>query len=251
VRGSVQRRNAGALVLCGLTLASCGSAGTHAEHHSTASIQYIGHTDEIIGPECRGVTTCRVLLTSGEQFLCIGHPTVVLREGPRIAAVHTTCRQVASAVALRHTPRRVVRCLAGALEIAPNAQKLSLRTQEQRGLFILTNRSRTPCFLKGYPRIGLYAGQQRLQFSYTRGEREHPNEPAHTVLLRPGADAFVVADKGSCERVARQPTRVIISLPDGGGVLDLHHPKEEGNHGLESCLSPHETLHISPVLAKP
>ena len=249
--GSVRRRNAVALVLCGLTLASCGSAEKHAEHHSTASIQYIGHADEILGPECRGVTTCSVLLRGGEQFLCVGHPTVVLREGPRLAALHTTCRQVAPAVVLTHTPRRVVRCSAGALGIVPNAQKRSLRTQEQRALFILTNGSRTPCFLKGYPRIGLYAGRERLHFSYLRGERERPNETAHTVLLRPGADAFVVADKGSCERVGRQPTRLSLSLPDGGGVLDLLHPEEDGARGLESCLRPHETLNVSPVLAKP
>jgi hypothetical protein len=154
-------------------------------------------------------------------------------------------------------------CGAGELALGPGPQ-ISPATEEHGDVYTLANRGSSACTLAGYPSVTLYdSGAAVLPFRYTDGESQYVTSarPA-TVVLRPGASAYVFVAQAACVMGDQQAAVTIrISMPrpsaatvtgqawsDSAGVSQLWYCRG-GNDGARPAVfvSPIEPTRVATV----
>jgi hypothetical protein len=94
---------------------------------------------------------------------------------------------------------QVVSCSASHLHLG-YGPFVSAKTQELPVVFVLSNRSATPCKLDGYPRIAMYGLRGKpLPFIYRRrGDLELAASKPKSFTLAPGHRAYFAINQRSC-----------------------------------------------------
>jgi hypothetical protein len=133
-------------------------------------------------------------------------------------------------------------------------------TGEHGRSFIILNRSKRACFVRGYPRVLLYAHRVLLPFIDQDGGGYVTRRPPKRVLLQTGAQAYFLAAKYRCDgQVDRQASRIVVSLPGGTGRPTDELPSGESGYAFDYCrrypgdarIDPGNYVDVSPVVAKP
>lgn len=133
---------------------------------------------------------------------------------------------------------------------------LSPATGEHGDTYVLTNRGPAVCTLAGYPRITLYtADGALLPFHYTHGHSQYvTSAPPQTVVLPPGASAYVLAAKYRCDLGnAHQATTIRITVPgpQPGAVTGRAASSTLGVSALAYCRGgpngPGQIIAVSPL----
>lgn len=147
------------------------------------------------------------------------------------------------------------RCAAGALMLRPGAPVVPM-TGEHAVLYVLENRGRAACTVRGYPRVTLDDARGRaLPFRYADGGGQYvTSRKPVTVRLAPGAAAYVLVAKYRCDLgIARNAGTIRLDLPVAGGrVFDAREPVGvPGPPGLSYCRGgpgdPGQLVTISPI----
>lgn len=125
----------------------------------------------------------------------------------------------------------------------------------------VVNRSRSECWLKGYPAVVLRDGRGAIPFVYVhRGDIMVTSRPSRAVVLRPGASAYVLLDKFRCDLGSRRDSTSVqiglegspvrshpVALRGGGLFISLCKPglRAEGRVVFVSPFEPtlRATLH--------
>lgn len=149
----------------------------------------------------------------------------------------------------------LARCPAHALVLRPGAPVVPM-TGEHAVLYTLANRGPAACTVHGYPQVTLYDARGRaLPFRYAAGGGEYvtSRKPA-TVVLAPGATAYVLVAKYRCDLgIARNAATIALALPAAGGrVFEAREPVGvPGPPGLSYCdggpHDPGQLVTISPI----
>ncbi len=119
-----------------------------------------------------------------------------------------------------HTRPPAVRCAAQALVLHPGAY-VSPLTGEHAMMYALTNRGSAACTLKGYPQVVLTdATGAVLPFRYAKGGGAYVTSAKPvTVVLAPGASAYVLVAKYRCDLgVHSNATAIRLTLPTAHGT---------------------------------
>jgi hypothetical protein len=150
---------------------------------------------------------------------------------------------------------QAMRCRAGALDLRPGAY-VSPMTGEHAVMYALTNHGSATCTLDGYPQVVLYSAQGiALPFRYTKGGGAYAthNKPA-TVVLGPGASAYVLVAKHRCDLgTVRTAATIQLTVPAAGGVTFVGREAAggSGNLGLSYCRGgpddPGQIVAVSPI----
>jgi hypothetical protein len=152
-------------------------------------------------------------------------------------------------------------CRAGALTLGYGPQ-VSPQTEEHADWYTLTNHGPSACVLAGYPAITLYgADGARLRFRHAdaRHSQYLTSAPPRTVLVRPGASAWVLVAKNVCVgRAGPSAARIRITLPgqrhvsvtgrakaSPGGVSNLDHCRDPEDPGQAIAVSPVEPTRLA------
>jgi hypothetical protein len=146
-------------------------------------------------------------------------------------------------------------CQARSLALGYGPQ-MSPATGEHGDTYLLTNRGPADCTLTGYPRITLYAPDgARLPFHYIHRHSPYvTSAPPGTVVLQPGASAYILAAKYRCDRGDDQDAatiRITIPGPRHGAVTGRAAPDASGVSALTYCRggpnSPGQIIAVSPI----
>jgi len=145
-----------------------------------------------------------------------------------------------------------VKCSTSQLSLAAGAP-VSEMTQQTSLMLVLTNIGRTPCYMNGYPGIGLYDQEGTLlPLSYKgSGDLMVTLSSPTRVDLGPGISAYVLINKNACiEAEVLQATTLHLTPPNDSSALTLD---IQGLRPLDSCESGDvpatSELDISPVEA--
>jgi hypothetical protein len=114
-------------------------------------------------------------------------------------------------------------CEAAELRLAVGSP-VSEATEQHTLALVVTNVAGTFCQLYGYPTLALRDGHGRvLPFRYVRrGDQMITNARPRTVLLEPGAHAYLAINKNTCVTGASRAARILqLSLPDRRARLSL------------------------------
>ncbi len=144
-----------------------------------------------------------------------------------------------------------VECTTAQLTLAPGAQ-VSEPTGQASILLVLTNHSSSPCFMVGYPGIGLYdGGNNLLPMSYERhGDQVVTDDTPTRVDLGPGISAFVTVNKYRCDLGDKQVAALLRLIPpDRTGSLTLSLSGIARDMSYCGQGDPGSVLSISPVEA--
>jgi hypothetical protein len=120
------------------------------------------------------------------------------------------------------------------------SESFSPMTGEHGRLFVLRDRSQTPCTLDGSPRVGLYEHGRRMPFVYRYpaghgGELYVSEQPPRRVLLRPGSVAYFLLAKYRCDGGADgEASELQILLPGGTGSMQITLPAGGGGFGVSA-----------------
>jgi hypothetical protein len=146
-------------------------------------------------------------------------------------------------------------CAADVLVLRPGTGVVPM-TGEHAVLYALANRGAQICTVRGYPRVTLFdAGGRVLPFRYADGGGAYvtSGKPA-TVVLAPGATAYVLVAKYRCDLgIARAAATIGLILPAGHGqVFAAREPVGvAGPPGLSWCRGgprdPGQLVTVSPV----
>jgi Protein of unknown function (DUF4232) len=173
----------------------------------------------------------------------------------RAAPVQAPSASPASALPSTATKNAASRCRARALLLRPGPEVVPM-TGEHAVLFELANRGSVPCTLDGYPAIVLYsASGAALRFRYAEGGGAYvtSGKPG-TVVLAPGASAYILVAKYRCDLGSTHNAAAIrLSVPAALGVSFVG--REElgvsGAAGLAYCQGgqhdPGQIVAVSPV----
>lgn len=131
----------------------------------------------------------------------------------------------------------------------PTNRRESEATQEASDSFILTNISRTPCVLYGYPRVTLYDDGRLLPFTDQDGHGGYlVTRTPRRLLLDPGVQVYFKVAKQGCE-TGIASTQIRVWLPGEGTIAStLTHS------GLGYCRKPlagRHRLDLSAIVAAP
>jgi hypothetical protein len=146
-------------------------------------------------------------------------------------------------------------CRARALVLLPGAGVVPM-TGEHAVLYELANRGSVPCTLDGYPAVVLYTGSgATIHFRYAEGGGPYvTSSRPRTVLIAPGASAYVLVAKYRCDlRIARNAAAIRLSVPAAGGVsfVGREAVSVSGVPGLSYCQGgrqdPGQTVTVSPI----
>lgn len=146
-------------------------------------------------------------------------------------------------------------CQPAALALGYGPQ-LSPVTGEHGDFYALINRSASACTLAGYPGITLYdAHGAPLPFRYSRRHSLYVTAAAPvTVIVRPGAAAWVLVAKYRCDLgISRDATTIRITVPSAQhAVLTGRAPSgDAGVSALSYCRGrmndPGQTVATSPI----
>jgi hypothetical protein len=141
-------------------------------------------------------------------------------------------------------------CASKDLVLRPGA-RVSAATQQNPVIWTVHNSAAVACSIEGYPVIAFYAGAKRLAFTYAHGggqqvTRRKPTE----VVLAPGADAYFIVNKSTCEvRTVAVATSMRVRLSGDAAPRQV----SPGRASLGSLCSgpttpdPGNTVHVSPV----
>jgi hypothetical protein len=149
----------------------------------------------------------------------------------------------------------LARCAASALALRPGPP-VSPMTGEHAVLYALANRGPEACLVHGYPKITLYdASGRMLPFRYAGGGGAYVTSRAPaTIVLVPGAMAYVLVAKYRCDLGIAQNARTIrLALPaPGGQVFSAQEPvRVSGAPGLSYCRGgphdPGQLVTVSPI----
>jgi Domain of unknown function (DUF4232) len=151
--------------------------------------------------------------------------------------------------------RHLSGCAAHALVLCPGA-RVSPMTGEHAVLYVLANRGPAACTVHGYPQVTLYDARGRMPpFRYADGGGEYvTSRKPVTVVLAPGAAAYVLVAKYRCDLGAAQNVATIrLALPAaGGGVFVAREPVGvSGPPSFSYCRGgphdPGQLVTISPI----
>ena len=150
---------------------------------------------------------------------------------------------------------QAMRCRAGVLDLRPGAY-VSPMTGEHAVMYALTNRGSVTCTLDGYPQVALYSAQGiALPFRYTKGGGTYTthNKPA-TVVLAPGASAYVLVAKYRCDLgTVRTAATIQLTVPAAGPIpfVGREAVGGSGSLGLSYCRGgpddPGQVVAVSPI----
>ena len=147
------------------------------------------------------------------------------------------------------------RCAPSALVLRPGVP-VSPMTGEHAVVLVLANRGPVPCSVRGYPRITLLGARgHAMPFRYADGGGTYvtSRKPA-TVVLAPGAAAYIVVAKYRCDLgITRTAAAIRLTLPAARGhVFTAREPiGVRGAPGLSYCRGgshdPGQLVTVSPV----
>jgi Protein of unknown function (DUF4232) len=153
-------------------------------------------------------------------------------------------------------PRGATRCRAEALVLRPGGY-VSPATGEHALMFALANRGAVTCTVEGYPRVVLYGRQGiPLPFRYTKGGGQYVTRSRPvTVILAPGASAYVLVAKYRCDiGTAATAAAIQVTLAAAHGVRFSAREAVHvgpGTPDLSYCrggpLDPGQAVAVSPV----
>ncbi len=247
---------AGSLVLA---VSGCGG-GRRKAAGSASALQYLGVGDSaLLAAQCvRGSTACRVTYANGDVFRCSRNSIAGMEDGS--GAVKRGARaRIVPVPGPAYQRRTGARCSGAALSVFPTSGDYSM-TGEHGHSFILLNRSRFACFVRGYPRVSFYAHRVLLPFVQRNGGGYVTRRPSKRVLLEVGAQAYFLAAKYRCDgQVAAEASSVDVSLPGGTGRVTDVLPSGESVYAFDYCrryasdarVDPGNYVDVSPVVAKP
>lgn len=155
----------------------------------------------------------------------------------------------------QHTRPPAVRCAAQALVLHPGAY-VSPMTGEHAMMYALTNRGSAACTVKGYPQVVLTdATSAVLPFRYANGGGAYVTSAKPvTVILAPGASAYVLVAKYRCDLgVHSNATAIRLTLPTAHGTAFAGREAVgvSGSAGMSYCRGgrhdPGQLVAVSPV----
>lgn len=147
------------------------------------------------------------------------------------------------------------RCAAQALVLRPGTY-VSPMTGEHAVMYALTNRGSIACTVKGYPQVALTdATGAVLAFRYAKGGGAYVTSAKPvTVVLAPGASAYVLVAKYRCDLgVQRNATAIRLTLPTAHGTAFAGREPVgvSGSTGMSYCRGgqhdPGQLVAVSPV----
>ena len=112
-------------------------------------------------------------------------------------------------------------------------------TGEHGDVFLVTNPSKQPCGLDGYPQVSLSHEGRRLAFVYLNGGGLYVTErkPQH-VTLGPGRRAYFLVAKYRCDQGVLSTTSSIrVTLPNATAATPVN-LSEHGVAALDYCKQP-------------
>jgi Domain of unknown function (DUF4232) len=149
------------------------------------------------------------------------------------------------------------RCRAAALALRPGPGIVPM-TGEHGAFYALVNHGQTACTLTGYPGIALYDARGALPFRYTHHSQYVTRAGPRTVLLPPGASAYVLVAKYRCDLgVISDAAAIRLSLPGPGGAVLTSRVSgsRAGAAALSYCQggpgSPGQAISVSPIEPAP
>jgi Protein of unknown function (DUF4232) len=164
---------------------------------------------------------------------------------------------VAGGVSAAHDTR-VAPCAARALVLRHGTAVVPM-TGEHAVMYRLTNRGPVSCTVRGYPRVVLYDAKGRaLPFRYADGGGAYVTvKKPVTVVLKPGASAYVLVAKYRCDLgIVRNATtiRLTLATADGKAFTKREAVGVSGAPGLSYCRGgqhdPGQKVVVSPVEPK-
>jgi len=150
---------------------------------------------------------------------------------------------------------QAMRCRARVLVLRPGAYVPPM-TGEHAVLYALANHGPVTCTLDGYPQVVLYSARGAvLPFRYTQGGGAYAthNKPA-TVVLAPGASAYVLVAKYRCDLgTVGTAATVQLTLPAAGTATFVGREAVGGSGSLDLSYcrggpdDPGQTVAVSPI----
>jgi uncharacterized protein DUF4232 len=187
----------------------------------------------------------------------MGGPAKLMMAAVVVPLTIAACISVTGRTQHDRTP--AVRCAAQALVLRPGTY-VSPMTGEHAAMYALTNRGSAACTVKGYPQVVLTdATGAVLPFRYANGGGAYVTsaKPA-TVVLAPGASAFVLVAKYRCDLgVQRDATAIRLTLPTAHGTVFAGREPVgvSGSTGMSYCRGgqhdPGQLVAVSPVEPTP